>query len=770
MAYYDGPTLKKKLEAGPLQIDESVKIAYQIADGLQRAHEAGVIHRDVKPANIIITERGQAKIVDFGIAKLADETKFRSPADTGGTAAYMSPEQAQGSEADHRSDLFSLGILLYEMVTGRRPFLGEHEAAILYSVVNTDPPKPSFHRGDVPATLDSIILRLLEKDPGRRYQNAAELQNDLGQLLGLAPRRVLTRPSAWNRMLRIVLPIVGIAAIIALVPEARDWVASQVRRAFIPEGRTVVVLPFSTLTRDSLSRDLGAGLTSTLTSTLSQVERYGHRLGIVPASSVREARIRTAEEARSKFAATLVVTGEIQLIDQNLRVTVNVIDAVRLNQIGSDVVDYPVSDLAYIQDQTSDRLASLLEIDLIDPLRAAIAEAGTQSSDAFRYYSQGRVYLARHEQVANINLAIGLFERALGADSTYGLAYAGLGEAYWRKYRRTKDVQWTEPARRACSQALELVPDLSETRVTLGMIYQGTGEYSLALEEHRRAFALNNGNVDALIGLGNAYESLGETARADSSYRRAIAQAPGYWDAYNNLGYFLLFQGDVKSAAAQFRIVTELAPDNIIGYNNLGGALLYQNRWMEAKEVFEQSLAIAPSSAAISNLGTIYFYQEAKYEKAAEVYERGVQLNPKDYRLWANLGAAYYQITGKRSESWKRYQKAIDFATEDLRVNPNDPVVLANLGRFNAILGERELAFEYLGRVQSAEEGSPGVFLIVAETYEHLSMRQEALQWVEEGYQKGVSLELFERSPQMADLIADPSYGTIKSRPQSVPH
>lgn len=764
MAYYEGPTIKKRLEEGPMAIEEAVRIAYQIADGLARAHESGVVHRDIKPANIIVTERGQAKIVDFGIAQLASETKFRSPSETAGTAAYMSPEQAQGSSADERSDLFALGIVLYEMATGRRPFQGEHEAAVLYSIVNVDPPKPSDVREDIQPELDTVILRLLEKDPARRYQSAADVQSDLGRMLGISPGRVVPRLSGRKWALRISLVVIGFALIAAVIPVTREYVASRVRSLFTQERRTIVVLPFSVLTDDSLARDLGVGLTATVTSTLSQVERFGQPLGIIPASSVREAHIRTAEEAHAKFAATHVISGEIQRMGPILRVTVSVIDARELLQKGSNLEDYPVTDLARIQDETSTRLAGLLDIQLAGPLKTAFADAGTASSDAFRYYSRGRSYLERHEQVANINFAIGLFQAALKADSSYGLAFAGLGEAYWRKHRRTSEIEWTDSAWNACALALELVPNLPETRVTLGMIYQGTGRYNQALQEHRRALAMNESSVDALIGIGNAYESLGARAKADSAYRKAIAIAPGYWDTYNNYGYFLLLsQKDVEGAIEQFRTVTRLAPDNIFGYNNLGGALMYRNRWAEAKEVFDKSLSIAPSVAAISNLGTIHFYYEKDYSKAADVYEQGVGLNEHNYMLWWNLASAYYQIPTRRDDARKAYRRALDLALALLRVNPNDASLAADAARCFAMLGESREALRYLDRALAGEDRGPEIILAFIETYEQLDMRQEALRWVEEGFGGGLSAELVERSPQMAGLVADARYKSLKS-------
>jgi serine/threonine protein kinase len=184
MAYYDGQTLKARLAKGPFEIDEAVQLILQIASGLQRAHESNIVHRDIKPGNIIITCNGEVKIVDFGLAKLSAQTRESRIVITGRTAAYVAPEQIMGSEADRRSDLFSLGVVFFESVAGRRPFAGEHEAAFFYSITNAEPPVPSAIRPEIPQELDRIILRLLEKDPAKRYQCAADLRDDLKHFLG----------------------------------------------------------------------------------------------------------------------------------------------------------------------------------------------------------------------------------------------------------------------------------------------------------------------------------------------------------------------------------------------------------------------------------------------------------------------------------------------------------------------------------------------------------------------------------------------------------
>ncbi len=198
MAYYDGQTLKTRLTKGSFDTDEAIRLILQIASGLQAAHESNIVHRDIKPGNIVITGNGEVKIVDFGLAKLAAQTRESRTLVTGGTAAYMAPEQIMGNEADNRSDLFSLGVVFYETLAGRRPFAGEHESALFYSIVNAEPPPPSTIRPEIPQELDRIILRLLEKDPAKRYQFAADFREDLKHFLGEKPT-----PRPFMRLRRV---------------------------------------------------------------------------------------------------------------------------------------------------------------------------------------------------------------------------------------------------------------------------------------------------------------------------------------------------------------------------------------------------------------------------------------------------------------------------------------------------------------------------------------------------------------------------------------
>ena len=375
MAYYEGETLKDKLASGPLGIEEAVHIAVQIANGLQRAHESGIVHRDIKPGNIMITPRGEVKIVDFGLAKLAAQSRPTRTGPTAGTAAYMSPEQVLGSEADSRSDLFSLGVLLYEAATGKRPFVGEHEPALFYSIANADPAPPSTVRTDMPQELERIILRLLEKDPTKRYQSAAEVRADLKQFLGEAPTpRPVIQVLAVLRG-RFSLPIVIGSAV--LIVAAVLFASGALQKWFggpaLPEQKHIVVLPFTNIGGDSSRQAFCDGLVEMITSKLAQL-RAPRRAAMWVVATSETRKITSAEEAHQRFGATLAVTGTVQHEENQTRVTLNLLDAKTRLLLGSSIIDSRAETVFELQDRVVTEVAKLVEIEFRpEELRGLIA-------------------------------------------------------------------------------------------------------------------------------------------------------------------------------------------------------------------------------------------------------------------------------------------------------------------------------------------------------------------------------------------------------------
>lgn len=753
MAYYPGKTLKELINEGPLPIDKAIEIAVQIADGLQRAHEAGIIHRDIKPANIILTERGEVKIVDFGIAKLMGQSHPTRTKTTAGTAAYMSPEQAQGLVIDKRSDLFSLGIVLYEMLTGKRPFQGEHEAAVLYSIVSVDPPPPSSLNPAVPPLLDMAVMRLLEKDPAKRYLAAADLEKDLRDAIDgyrpIARRRDYVQLLASRKVLIPTGGLLLVFLLLVFLPRLLE----RVTGVSLPGERNVAVLPFTNISGSEQTQALCDGLLEILSSKLTQLEP--ENTWVIAASEIRQKKISSAQEAYSNFGATMAITGSVQDEGNRLRLTLNLVEAKNGRQLRSVVLDQQRSNLSSFQDDLIVSLATMLELEV--PEERLDTPGKTDASQAYELYLRGRGYLQRFERVENIVTAIDQFRKAIAIDSSYALAWAGLGEALWRRYEATKDVQWVNDAVEVCQTALALNSQLAPVHVSLGVIYRGTGKYEEAIQEFQQAIEIDRFNTDAYRETAIAYAALNDVKRAEETYKKAIELRPRYWAGHNMLGVFYFRQGRLDEAAQMFKKVIELSPENITGYNNLGGIYFYQKKWGKAREEFERSARLYPTYIVYSQLGTLYFY-ERRYDDAVVSYEKALQMQNTDYRVWGYLASAY-RWSGQNDKSNEALERAAAMVEEQRKVNPRDASLCYLLAGYYAALGKHMEARTLAKEALSLAPTDMRVVGRVGIIYERLGDREEALRLIARAIQTGAlsSIEI-ESDPEMRSLIEDPRY------------
>lgn len=765
MAYYDGETLKQKMVRGELAVDVALDIAIQITRGLAKAHEQGIIHRDIKPANIMITSEGIVKILDFGVAKLAGQTGVTKTGMVMGTVTYMSPEQARGAPLDHRSDIFSLGILLYEMLAGHPPFTGDNDQVILYSLLNETPPQISPLPKSVSGNMSKILNKCLNKDPDERYQNMAELQGDLKKIRQVPDTPENTHSS--NRYLRRwITPLASIFILLLLVlllPPVIRQVNQWRMGTNMPEEKHLAVLPFTSIGKDSLHHAFCDGLVETINSKITQIEQFQGKLWVVPATEIRNSGIRSVENARKTFGVNLVVTGSVQHSENEIRLAMNLVDTKKLRQVNSVVVDFPLANLSTLQDKVVRQLAEMLEIELQPPEMNRLTRGSTSQSEAYILYLQGRGYLHRFEKTSNIDFAIDLFHKAIQQDSSYALAYAALGEAYWRKYETTRETKWTGFARSYSQQALQIDPDLGPAHTTLGIVKLGTGQYDTAIREFRAALERSPSNEAALRGLAQAYEAKGDFESAESTYRQAAKLKPDYWAGYNYLGVFYYRQGRYEEAVSQFRKVVQLTPDNIRGYNNLGGIYLYLERWSEAEEIFNQALRIRPDYVTYVNLGNLYFLHKQQYGNAAKMFEKALKLNSSDYRIWASLASAYWSVQNTKKANWV-YERAIRKAEADRKINPQNATVLSHLASFYAMTEQREKAEQLVNLSLKYAPEAVEVLARAAETYEKLGQRKKALECVKKALEGGYPLEHVQNTPMLQQLRKDTRFIKIIDR------
>src|SRR5262249_27366123 len=351
------------------------------------------------------------------------------------------------------------------------------------------------------------------------------------------------------------------------------------------------------------------GLAETLTSKLTQLEQFQGSLWVVPTSELRTRKVTSAEGARREFGVTLAISGSSQRDGDKVRLTLNLVDARAPRQLNSAVVDDSLANLLILENWLVTKSAQMLSLELRPQMLDVLAVGRTRVSAAYDAYLQGRGALQDYSQLPRIDSAIESFNQALKYDDEYALAYAGLGEAYWRRYQFTKDSQWVGPARTNCERAAELNNQISPVYVTLGIIHDGTGEYEQALKEFRRALELDPLSASAYNGLAQAYDHMGNGVLAEITYKRAIELQPDYFASYNQLGRFYFSHGRYVDAIAPWSRVVDLTPDSYRAVNNLGLPYFRLERWADAEALFESSLKLEPNYGAYSNLGSVYFHK-----------------------------------------------------------------------------------------------------------------------------------------------------------------
>lgn len=780
MELVEGKTLYELIAGGPVPLPRVVEIAAQIASAIANAHDAGIVHRDLKPQNVMVTKDGLVKVLDFGLGMLTSdpadagmdattvgqETRLTAVGALVGTPDYMSPEQASARQVDYRSDQFCFGSMLYEMVTGRRPFRRATDVQTLAAIIQ-DPPEPIETRSDVPPIFPAVIERCLAKDPNARYASSLDLAHDL-QLVRDQILRSRSRPGSIffarkpQPRTGMAVPIamgVAVLAVLALVaaPAIRRWLPFPPAAPRAPARQELVVLPFVNIGNDGASQPFGDGLVETLTTQLTQIGQRDGALQVVPASDVRREGVASAHDARRVFGVTRVITGSVQRSATRVRVTVNLVDATMLRQLNARSLDLELQDAGAMQDGVVREVAGLLGASVPPEVLRVLTLGNTAVPSAYDFYLQARGYLQRYEQPESVEFAINLFQKAVGQDDGYALAHAGLGEAYWRKYQLTKDARWVAAARDSCAAALRRADNLAPVYVTLGLVDAGTGRYAEAVNELKRAVALDPSNGDAYRELAGAYQALGRTADAEATFKTAIGVRPTYWANYNALGGLYFRLSRYAEAEAQFKRVIALTPDNARAYGNLGGVYALTQRYDEAAAMLERSLAIKPNAQAASNLGTVYF-SLGRYADAARKMEQALAFNEGDSRSWSNLASAYHWAPGERGKARPAFERALALAGQESRVNPRSADLILRMADCRSMIGDTARARDLAAQALKLAPRDVTIQYRAGLVYEQLGDRDRALDLIGKAIEQGYPRDLVDRSPSLVALRADPQF------------
>ncbi len=715
MAYVDGEDLHHLLmREGKLSIDRTLNIARQLCAALDAAHAEGVVHRDLKPQNIMLGPNDHVYVSDFGLAKsLGAVTALTQSGEMLGTPRYMAPEQVEAKHVDPRTDIYALGLIFYEMVTGDVPFTAETTLQLMYKRAHEIPPAPKTIVPETPDWLNNIIMKCLERDPANRYQSASEILADIDSqrkpelappqptLQAVYPQVAATHASS-KTWLGIAAALLVIVSGLFAVPQIRHAVFRAKSSGSAQQPlKYVAVLPLR-IDGDPKSLDYVAnGVSESLIAKLTQVKG----LSVTSRDAVDKlGKIDSAVNAGRSLGAHYVVGGSIQGSGDNLRILISVTDV----KTGADLMPLKefsgvTGDLLTLEDKIYGDTIKALQITLTPDEMARATAHPTERIDAYQAYLRGRNALRGTPGDEIVKGAIADFNKALNDDPMFALAYTGIADASLRLYKDTKDPQWSQKAVSAAEHADQLAPDLPEVHFALGSVYGATGKTNEAVAELQNAVKLAPNSDEGYRRLGDALKAIGSKQEAIAAYSKAIEINPYYWYNYLMRGNAYFNWGKDEQAAADYKKVTELAPNNAKGFSNLGNIFLRKGKWTDAIPYYKKATDLDPNwMQAWTNLGTAYFYLQ-RYAEASKFYEKAVELVPNSELLVGNLAEAY-RLMGDKTKANATYDRAILLAQKELQVNPRSKETLGSLALYYAKEGNDRLAVQYIRRARAIDD------------------------------------------------------------------
>ena len=599
MEYVEGQTLKShisSLTSGTgVPVLQAIDWIEQIAQGLKTAHDRNIIHRDIKAENIMITKDGRLKIMDFGLAKLKSDAGITKTKTSIGTLSYMSSEQAQAIPADHRSDIWSLGILFYEVLTGELPFKAEHEAALLYLIVNEEPPAPSVLNRKIPNQIDAIVKKMLEKEREKRFQNISELLNHLTAV----KEDIVNSSTATTR-------------------------------------KSIAVLPFDNIGSDKDNEYFGDGLTEELIVNLSRL----NEIEVVSRTTSMQYKgaKKDVKTIGRELGVRYILEGSVRKFQDNLRITVQLIDVESDRQLWAESYKGKLEDIFDIQEQVSKQIVDALMLKLSPKEKVVLTKRSTINAEAFDCYLRARNHLYRRTK-KNIEFAIQLFQKAIEIDPRYASAYAGLGEAYANLHLDydSKEI-WLDKAIESAFKALMYDPSLSEAYSALGLSYFSKKSMDEAITSTKKAIELDPANFVSYWILGRIYHTTDRDSEAIDLYKKALELNPDFHSAYGDLRMIYERLGEKEKYKEILDKLLELFPKYLSKHPDDARSHIYYatdlaqvGRNEEAKVEVVKGLELSPGDPLMLYNAACCYSRMGENKLAVEALKNSMTAGLEDY-------------------------------------------------------------------------------------------------------------------------------------------
>jgi len=774
MAWYDGQTLKKTISKGPMDPERALGYARQTALGLSDAHAHDVIHRDIKPANIIVTDRGDVKILDFGLARLLGKARLTRTGTVMGTAAYMSPEQARGEDVGASSDIWSLGVVLYEMMSGKVPFDGESDVAMIYSVLHSDPaplPQPVCRNSEI---CTDIIQNCLARNTGDRYPSAKILADDIELAMEGSKTSFGSRPSSssifapperprWHRLVPALLALTLLGAL--AFPQTRDFLRSVVPFASSQKPAGVAVVPFRVTGDEDGAAAFGQGLSNTINEQLSGLEQYSDRFWVAPADEIKRRKVADDARAQAVLGVQQIITGTGNMSGNTITLNLTVHDTRDNSYQSREFRDF-AGNLKIWQSDLLAWLAEIIDPDLESNPERLNGAGNTNIPVSFLAYQHGLGYLVGAPGETgdeNATAALPYLERAVASDSSFSCAWAQLGQAVWLNYGADDSVRVTE-AENYLATAARLDTTAALPHFYLGNLMARLGDTDGAIREYHLALERDSLHAPTLNRLGNLHYRNGDHELAEEAYYRAIAARPLFPRPYRNAGVFHYYLEDMAKAGENFQTMIELTPDDELGYRMRGIAYFGDEDYKNAETMMEHSLAIKESFGTYGNLGTLYFYDQ-RYVDSIAMSQKSLEMVPDDFDTWRTLAAAYEFAPGFEDSVLPAFERAMALLRIQLDQDPGNQEFMADHASFSVILGAPDTALVILADLEANQSKlNAGNMFSMAATYERLGDRDRAMDWLENAMEEEMSFKKMDHYPVLKNLQSHPRYIALRKK------